>query len=64
MIAWWWLVIEFAALLVLAALSRGAARTMGMCDALEDPDKARAEIARRWKTTPANLLYRYRARLP
>lgn len=64
MIAWWWLIVEAVAFVLLFGWTRGATRAVAICDALEDPDKARAELARRWKVKPESLLYRYRARLP
>ena len=64
MISWWWLVLEVSVIVLLLGWTRGATRAVALCDALEDPDKARAELARRWKTTPQALLYRYRAKLP
>lgn len=64
MIPWWWLAVEAIMLLAFGARMRGATRILALCDALECPDKARAEIARRWRIPANSLLYRYRAILP
>lgn len=64
MIEWWWLIIESIGFVFLMSVSRWITRVVALCDALEDPDKAREEIARRWNTDAKHLSWRYRAVLP
>lgn len=47
MISWWWLVVEAVVFATFGVMNRGAARSVGLLNALNDPDKARAELKRR-----------------
>ena len=51
MISWWWLVVEGAVLVLLGAYNRGSTRTVAMMHALANPDDARSELARRFRTS-------------
>lgn len=44
MISWWWLVVEFAALVVYGAWVRGCTRTVALRDALDNPTAAHIEL--------------------